>query len=61
MSASKETKETSEKQTYCVACGNELRSYSILVCTECLDDECNEFLKLAQAEEQDSGQSNITA
>ena len=41
------------KETRCLACGNELRHYSILVCSECLDDECGEFMKLAESIETD--------
>ena len=44
----KETQEIEEKSTLCLACGSELRSFSILICAECLDDECGEFMKLAE-------------
>lgn len=47
-----ETIEIEETETFCLACGNELCNFSILVCAECLDDECNQFLKLAQTVEQ---------
>ena len=36
------------KNPHCLACGSELRNYSILVCSECLDDECGRFMKLAE-------------
>lgn len=47
----KETHEIEDKGTYCFACGNELRSFSILICAECLDDECGEFMKMAETAE----------
>ena len=46
MSKNRETQE--EKKSHCLACGNELRNHSILVCAECLDAEADEFLKLAE-------------
>lgn len=42
-----------ERKSHCLACGNELRTHSILICAECLDDECSEFLKLAETFESD--------
>lgn len=36
------------KPSICYACGQLLRSYSMLVCTECLDSECEKFAFLAQ-------------
>lgn len=30
-------------KSYCSACGNETRFHSILICAECIDDECNKF------------------
>jgi len=47
----KETIDMDENQPICLACGSELRSFSILICAECLEDECDEFLKLAKAVE----------
>lgn len=44
----KENQDVDEKEAHCFACGNELRNYSILICAECLDEECGEFMKLAQ-------------
>jgi hypothetical protein len=34
------------KHSTCYACGQILYSYSMLVCPECLDDECEKFANL---------------
>lgn len=39
-------------KVHCVACGLELKRFSSLVCSECLDLECEEFLKLAQGNDE---------
>lgn len=36
----------------CYGCGEELKNTTILVCAECLENECTEFEKLAQEEEE---------
>lgn len=38
---------TEENKSYCFACGELIKSSSILICLECLDDETNKFFKLA--------------
>lgn len=38
---------TEENKSYCFACGELIKSSSILICLECLDDETNRFFKLA--------------
>ncbi|HVI40813.1 MAG TPA: hypothetical protein VM577_09145 [Anaerovoracaceae bacterium] len=38
-----------EKKSHCLACGGELRRHNILVCAECLDDECDKFMKIAES------------
>lgn len=40
------------RKSYCMACGSVLKRYSVLVCPECLDDECDQFLELAGDEEE---------
>jgi hypothetical protein len=44
----KETQEIEEKSIHCLACGTELHRFSILVCAECLDDECGKFMKMTE-------------
>lgn len=44
----KEVMELEDKKSHCLACNAELRNHSILICAECLGDECDEFLKFAQ-------------
>ncbi len=34
------------KRSTCYACGQILYSYSMLICPECLDDECAKFANL---------------
>jgi hypothetical protein len=43
-----ELREGYTKQSYCLGCGDALRRFSLLICAECLEDECGSFLKLAQ-------------
>lgn len=45
---SKEIVKREVKISCCVACGIELKNHSILVCSECLDDECGKFQKMAE-------------
>jgi hypothetical protein len=50
--------ETSEEQlevylddpVYCFACGNEIkgRKVSMLICLDCIDDDCNTFVERAE-------------
>lgn len=37
------------KHSTCYACGQILHSYSMLVCAECLDNECEKFASLASS------------
>ncbi len=36
-----------QKKSFCSACHEPLRSYQILICSECLDLESDYFLKMA--------------
>lgn len=36
------------KPTYCVACGDQIRRFAMLVCLECLDVECDKFSKMVK-------------
>lgn len=51
MSDETEIADREGRVTCCLACGTELKNYSILVCAECLDDECGVFQKLAETVE----------
>lgn len=37
--------------SHCYACGEELHLSSILICAECLHDECDEFVKATTSTE----------
>lgn len=37
--------EISDNPMYCYACGESMQDNFILICAECLDDECSDFLK----------------
>lgn len=37
-----------EKPVYCYACGEDLGHSSLLVCAECLNDECSKFAEKAK-------------
>ena len=39
---------SSQKEILCLACGEELRNFSFLVCPECLNLECSEYVKMAE-------------
>lgn len=41
------------KPSFCYGCGQVLRNYSLLVCSECLNNECDKFASLAQTELKD--------
>lgn len=41
--------EMARKPSFCYGCGQELRSYSLLVCSECLSNECDKFVNLVAA------------
>ncbi len=43
-----EAKDYQNKQSHCLGCGDVLRRFSLLVCAECLGDECRKFLELTQ-------------
>lgn len=45
-----EPNEVSNKPSFCYGCGQVLRNYSLLVCSECLNNECDKFASLAQVE-----------
>ena len=46
--------EGKQKQvSYCSACGEEKRHSSILICAECLNDECQKFSSLFEREDND--------
>ena len=48
--------EGKQKQvSYCSACGEEKRHSSILICAECLNDECQKFSSLFERED-DNGE-----
>ncbi len=34
--------------SYCQACGEKLKHFSILVCASCLGDDCDIFLEMTQ-------------
>lgn len=36
-----------DKKSHCLACDNELKNHRILVCVECLGQDCDKFLKMA--------------
>lgn len=36
----------SDKPAFCVACGEQLRQFSLLICTDCLNDDCSEFVSI---------------
>lgn len=42
-----------ERPIYCMACGERLRRFSMLVCPECLDDNCNAYLLKSADEDVD--------
>lgn len=43
-----------EKTTsHCLACGDELFNYNILICAGCLGEQCETFLKLAKTVDED--------
>lgn len=44
-----ELNEHPEKPSFCYGCGQVLRSYSLLVCAECLSNECDKFASLVEA------------
>lgn len=46
-----------KNNSFCLGCGSPIKSYSILICTECLDDECNKFAKFAEFEEEENNDS----
>lgn len=35
------------KPSFCYGCGQVLHNYSMLICAECLDNECEKFASLA--------------
>lgn len=37
----------SVRPTICYGCGQELHTYNLLICAECLDDQCGNFAKMA--------------
>lgn len=39
--------ELTSKPSICYGCGQVLYNYSLLVCSECLDNECEKFANLA--------------
>lgn len=43
-----EPNEVLNKPSFCYGCGQVLRNYSLLVCSECLSDECDKFASLVQ-------------
>ena len=46
--------EGKQKQvSYCSACGEEKRHSSILICADCLNDECKKFSSLFERDEDD--------
>jgi len=46
--------EGKQKQvSYCSACGEEKRHSSILICADCLNDECQKFSSLFEREDND--------
>ncbi len=45
-----ELNEKPEKPSFCYGCGQVLRSYSLLVCSECLSGECDKFASLVEDE-----------
>lgn len=38
-----------DKPSTCYGCGQELKTYSMLVCAECLNEECAKFAKFAES------------
>ncbi len=42
-----------DKPSYCLGCNEVLRYFSMLICPECLDDDCNNYLKLIKDTEID--------
>lgn len=42
-----------DKPVYCVGCGDRLRTFNMLVCADCLGDECYQFVKLTSVCEMD--------
>jgi len=46
---------TSKKKsyTYCISCGEIMKCGSVLVCSECLGDQCDIFSKVADLPEED--------
>lgn len=38
--------EVEDKPSVCYGCGQKLKKHSLLICAECLDDECDEFESL---------------
>lgn len=51
MSSDEENIEIEDCVVTCYACGEDMnvRLSAMLICSECLNDECNEFLKEASA------------
>lgn len=45
-----ELDEMPDKPSFCYGCGQVLRSYSLLVCSECLSNECEKFANLVEVE-----------
>ena len=37
-----------KRTSFCYGCGGKLRSYSLLVCPECLDDQCKNYENLVK-------------
>jgi len=42
--------ELTNKPSFCYGCGQMLKNYSLLVCSECLSGECDKFADLASEE-----------
>ncbi len=36
------------KPSFCYACGQEIIKIALLICSDCLDDSCEEFVALAE-------------
>ena len=40
------------RRSICYGCGGPIHNYSMLICLECLDDECQEFENLTSSNEE---------
>lgn len=49
MSTEAEIKYQPDKPSYCAACGDQLRRFSMLICPDCLEEKCCDFSKLAES------------